>query len=509
MSSDGRRRLLRLLASAPLGFAFGRAVAAAAEPRRSRLWNVVTPECLASSAAQDLPPDDASQVLARQRAASPDDVARCRRWVTSLGVPVWNDLILDRIAARRTDPVKAARGLAILNTSMLDALVLSSRARSLGDRPAPFAAVTEVRRLDPTFPERCASPSEHAAIASAAGIVLGYLYPAQTVEIEGRTMTFAESMREATEAPVVLGACYVGDVEAGRRLGEAVGRAAVERARTDGSDAAWEPTSGHIPALAVKSLGLPERENPRPTGPAYWEPTPPAYLFPPLHPLAGNWRPWIVPSGSSVMPPPPPAAETPFPSRTFLKEAAEVRSVVRGITADQRKIATFWADNPGTITPPGHWARIALDTMRTRDIAPHEALRLMAWLGVGLADSALCCWAAKYRWWVVRPVTAIRTLSDQPFHDPNFESTVLTPPFPAYTSGHATFSGCASALLDAFLPGATVKDALGRSVSFRQAAEQAAESRLYGGIHYRSDNDQGLACGRRVAEAVLQMASQA
>jgi hypothetical protein len=127
-------------------------------------------------------------------------------------------------------------------------------------------------------------------------------------------------------------------------------------------------------------------------------------------------------------------------------------------------------------------------------------------VAVGVADSGIACWDCKYTYWAVRPITAIRTMADQPFYDPTFLTPVATPPFPSYTSGHSTFSGCSATVLEHLFPGGKVADAFGHSVSFAQAADQAAVSRLYGGIHYRSDNEEGLACGKKVAELVIQRA---
>jgi hypothetical protein len=127
-------------------------------------------------------------------------------------------------------------------------------------------------------------------------------------------------------------------------------------------------------------------------------------------------------------------------------------------------------------------------------------------VAVGLAVSAIACWGCKYTYWVLRPVTAIRTLTGQPFYDPDFLTPIVTPPFPAYTSGHATFSGCSAAVLEHLFPGGKVTDAFGQSVGFAAAADQAAVSRLYGGIHYRSDNEEGLRCGRSVASRVIRRA---
>jgi membrane-associated phospholipid phosphatase len=185
----------------------------------------------------------------------------------------------------------------------------------------------------------------------------------------------------------------------------------------------------------------------------------------------------------------------------------EVQQTVAHLTADQRTIARYWADNPGeSFTPPGHWAQIATEQAVAANLSTPRAARALALVAVGLADSAIACWDCKYTCWVLRPITAIREIAGQPFTDPEFLTPIVTPPFPSYPSGHSTFSGCAAAVLEHLFPGGRVTDALGQSIGFGAAAEQAAVSRLYGGIHYRSDNEAGLGCGRNVASLVIRHA---
>ncbi|TMG72548.1 MAG: vanadium-dependent haloperoxidase, partial [Betaproteobacteria bacterium] len=125
--------------------------------------------------------------------------------------------------------------------------------------------------------------------------------------------------------------------------------------------------------------------------------------------------------------------------------------------------------------------------------APASAARVLAALNVAMNDAAIACWRAKYHWWRVRPVTVIRER-----FDPNFLPHLITPPHPSYVSGHASVSGAAEAALIAFFPE--------RQSELRAYAEEAALSRLWGGIHYRSDNDEGLRLGRNVAERVMRRA---
>jgi membrane-associated phospholipid phosphatase len=107
------------------------------------------------------------------------------------------------------------------------------------------------------------------------------------------------------------------------------------------------------------------------------------------------------------------------------------------------------------------------------------------------ADAFIACWDAKYAYWTLRPVTAIRRVID-----PDWLSYLVTPPFPYYVSGHSSTSGAASTVLARFFPN--------RAGQLNAMAEEAAISRLYGGIHFRSGNEAGLELGRRVGENALQ-----
>jgi membrane-associated phospholipid phosphatase len=175
-------------------------------------------------------------------------------------------------------------------------------------------------------------------------------------------------------------------------------------------------------------------------------------------------------------------------------------------TRDQTEVALFWADGEGTVTPPGHWNRIAGGVAAARGLPLVEAARLFALLNAAMADAAVVCWDCKFRFDVWRPVTAVREA------DPTWAPLLPTPPFPAYTSGHSSFSGAAAAVLAASfgadeVPFATTSDGLpGVTRSFRSfsaAAGEAGMSRIYGGIHWSFDNTAGLACGREVGAAVV------
>jgi len=140
---------------------------------------------------------------------------------------------------------------------------------------------------------------------------------------------------------------------------------------------------------------------------------------------------------------------------------------------------------PAPSRPPSHWNVIAEDLVRAAGWGTLRTAWLFAALNTAQADAFIACWDAKFTYWSIRPITAIRRLLD-----PNWTSLIVTPPFPSYVSGHSTTSGAAATVLGAFVPAQA-----GRLAAM---AEEAAISRLYAGIHYRSDNEVGLALGKRI-----------
>jgi hypothetical protein len=287
------------------------------------------------------------------------------------------------------------------------------------------------------------------AVAGAASTMLVHLYPDEAAGIEAL-------------------AARLGDVDSpGFARGVAIGRLLVARAKSDGSDAVW---TGSVP-----------------TGRGYWVPTPPGFINPPLEPLAGTWRTWNLRDGSQLRPDRPPA----FGSRGFRDEVGEVYAVSRTLTAEQKRIADYWADGAGTVTPAGHWNRIALDLVRAAGWPTLRTSLLFSALNTAQADAFIACWDAKYTYWTMRPVTAIRQLID-----PTWLSYIVTPPFPSYVSGHSTTSGAASTVLATFFPQ--------RAGELKGMAEEAARSRLYAGIHFHSDNEAGLELGHRVGTIAVQ-----
>lgn len=189
------------------------------------------------------------------------------------------------------------------------------------------------------------------AIAGAAATVLRYLYPDEAMRVDAQARELADPGSRAFA------------------LGRVIGRVLIARAESDGSDAVW--------------TGSP------PTGPGYWVPTPPGFL-PPLEPLAGTWKPWNLQSGGQFRPGPAPA----YGSPQFLAELDEVYRVSTSLTAEQKRIADFWSDGAGTVTPPGHWSMIALNLIRDENWSALHSTRLLAALNTAQADAFIACWDA-------------------------------------------------------------------------------------------------------------------
>jgi membrane-associated phospholipid phosphatase len=247
-------------------------------------------------------------------------------------------------------------------------------------------------------------------------------------------------------------------------------------------------------------------------GPGLWQPTPPTFA-PYLLPQWGFVSPFAMPLSSLMRPPGPPSLD----SAQWVADYNEVKALgaAKGSsrTPEQSLIALFWSDGPGTETPPGHWNRVAQHVSADRRSSLEETARLFALLNIAMADAAICAWDAKYTYVFWRPVTAIRNgeADGNPatVADPAWTSFIATPPFPDYVSGHSTFSGAAATVLAAFYGTDNISFTLGSDglpgvtrafTSFSAAAREAANSRLYAGIHFRTASEDGLAAGIGIGE---------
>ena len=275
-----------------------------------------------------------------------------------------------------------------------------------------------------------------------------------------------------------------------REFGEAITAHILDWSRDDGG-------------AVIENMGFPLEYALKP-GPANWVPTSRiAQQQLPLLPRWGENRPFAMPTGNACPLPPPPAYSEEEGSE-FHDEAMEVYETVRNLTPEQEAIARFWSDDPMlSPTPPGHWLAIALAIAEEDGLEAERLAPMLAVLGIGMADAFIGCWYSKFEFDLLRPVTYINRVID-----PAWEPVLITPPFPEYPSGHSTLSGASSRVLAHFLgsnrpftDATHVRDGLPARdfANFDEAAEEAAMSRLYGGIHFRAAIDRGVEQGRCIA----------
>lgn len=389
-----------------------------------------------------------------------------RELLSTDAVLQWNAIALDAIRTDRTAPPMAARDLAIVHVAIYDAV------NSIDRQFAPYVSYVDAHPR----------ASKEAAVAAAAHETLVALFPAQQA-------TFDTKYTEA------LAAIADGTAETnGIAAGEAAAAQILAARTNDGAFDTVTYTSG--------------------TNPGDWVPTPPGFLSPVL-PQWPEVTPFAMTTSDQFLPVAPPS----LTSTEYAKALNEVKSIGSATsttrTADQTAIARFWANGPGTSTPPGHWNVVAEIVSQNRGNSLEENARLFAMLNVALADAGISCWDAKYEYDMWRPVTAIREAETDgnaaTAEDAAWTPLLTTPAFSTYTSGHSTFSGAGAAALKAFfgtdrvafvLPSETSGVANRTFRSFTQAAEESGVSRIYGGIHFSFDNTAGLKSGGQIGRYV-------
>ena len=258
--------------------------------------------------------------------------------------------------------------------------------------------------------------------------------------------------------------------------------------------------------------------------PSRWQPTPPSYMDA-IEPHWASIRPFAIDSASQFRPGPHPDFSLEEDSQ-FYKELMEVYNVrmemdKKGDTSEEMAIAQFWDCNPYVstqrghlmfatkkITPGGHWIGVCKIAAKAHNLDFEESVYAYTATSIAIADGFISCWDEKFRSELIRPETLINQHIDE-----NWKPLLQTPPFPEYPSGHSVVSGAASTVLtqifgDNFSYEDDTETKYGLPVrsftSFNQAAEEAAESRLYGGIHYRAAIDNGLVQGQNLGQFVIQ-----
>ena len=379
----------------------------------------------------------------------------------------WNAALLDAVKNTSTNPPRASRAMAMVHIAIFEAvngIADEFQRYNVQGKPNPSASID-------------------AAAAMAAHQVLSAVFPTQVAAFDAQ-----------------LGASLAGIPTGPRNRGIEWGLVCAQDVLALRSDDNSNLVIPYFP----------------PVGPGYWIPTPPAFA-PSLLPNWPQVTPFCMSSGSALRSAGWPALTSAEYTANF-DEVKEIGGAVSALrTPEQSEIALFWADNAGTETPPGHWLRIASEIAEQRELPTVERARLFALLGMGVADAAIVAWDSKYAFHNWRPVTGIREAASDgnpdTVEDPTWLSFIPTPPFPSYTSGHSTFSSASAKVLarvlrsDEIAFSTTSQGLVGVTRSFARfsdAAAEAGQSRIYGGIHWQYDNQAGLESGAALGAYVFE-----
>lgn len=281
-------------------------------------------------------------------------------------------------------------------------------------------------------------------------------------------------------------------------FGKAIAAAIFEWSKTDGGHEGYKrnfPADYVVPVFAGS-----------------WQPTENGRKIP-MQPYWGRNRTFVI--NNSILPPPPPLVVSTSPTSEYFKQYNSVYVKNKALTQAEKEIAVWWADDPSeTFTPPGHSYNIAKIAVQTAGSKLDVAVEAFARTGIAVSDAFVSCWKCKFTFNNERPYTFVRRAID-PFWIPFWPA----PPFPGYTSGHATQSEAAGMVLSAvfgnnftFVDNSHVSrlrdtkrnvDFKARTYkSFAEAAEESALSRFLGGIHTMQDNNMGLSEGKKIAANV-------
>ena len=367
------------------------------------------------------------------------------------------------------NPAYAARAYSYVSAAQADALKSAWYWKYQHNRPSPARIDNAVRALMPVS-DLPSYPSEDAVLSGVTVDMLKVLFPAALEEI---TLKAAEQRNAALWS----GKATATDIAAGLALGKSVATVFLARASTDGMR-----TAGGSPSLwqSLADAAVARGEVP-------WisQETP---ARPPMLPNFGLVRGWMMTPAELVAerPAPPP----PTGSAEMAQEVAEVRRTVDNLTREQLAIALKWNDGAGTYTPPGHWNDIAAEYVRDARMSEVRTARAFALLNMAMHDAAVACWETKFFYFNPRPSQL----------DPRIRTPIGLPNFPSYSSGHSTFSAAAATVLSYLFPSATT--------TLTAMRDEAAISRLYGGIHYRSDVEGGKVHGSRIGGYTVRFAQQ-
>ncbi len=401
------------------------------------------------------PPGDAAEIGELKAMANKRDAA-AREVIAywNVGPPSyrWQEIALAEALRNNLPWNYAIRDFALVHAAIYDAMVAAWDSKYAYNRPRPNKADASLTTELPDPPSP-SYPAEHAVAAGTAATVLSYLFP-------DRASYFADKAEEAGRSRVLAGVQYPSDVSAGLELGRKVAALVVERGKADGSDAKW---TGSVP-----------------TGPGKWNGTNP------ILPQMAMWKTWVLSWPSEFRSSPPPAYDSPQKAA----ELAELKNFQR--TPKTNSASFFWEYAVGGLRAHQYWSdqigRLILEHRLDDD--PPLAARAYALQNIAAIDAGIACWDGKYAYWAIRPFQL----------DPDVKPLLPTPNHPSYPAAHGCLSTAEADILGYLFP----RDA----AALAGLAEEARESRVWAGIHYRSDIVAGAALGHAVAGKVIDRAKK-
>ena len=436
---------------------------------------------------------DLNEIKGYQKNLSGDMQGRIKYWSAG-GVMRWNEIMRDLMAKYNLPPYQnadgtypapnaanpfaypqfpfsnppyAARAYAYISAAQYDALVACWHYKNQYKRPAPYQVDTTVKALAgrSTLPSY---PSEGAVLAGATAEMMQLFFPGEVANIQ-------QKLEQQELALIASGAATRSDISAGETLGRQIAEVFIARGRADNAGKAggtatdWNnfvtvtQTKGETPWY---SLEAPKR--------------------PPQLPLFGRVKGFLCDSAAIVAlrPGPPPSTS----SDQMKQETLDAYNTIKNPSREQMRIVQFWADGVGTYTPPGHWNAIAAEDFVTKNYSEVRWARNMALLNMAEMDAAISCWDIKYYYFNPRPTQL----------DSRIKTLTGIPNFPSYVSGHSMFSFAAATVLGHIIPE--------RAGAYTAMAQEAANSRVYAGIHYAIDCDAGRTVGQNLGNIAINRA---
>jgi membrane-associated phospholipid phosphatase len=392
--------------------------------------------------------DELQQAATTRNQAALDLVAY---WDTGSPSYRWSEIAVAEHLKNGVGWPVASRNLALMHIAIYDAMIAAWDSKYAYNRPRPIAVKPDLA-IVAANPPSPSYPAAHAVAAGAASEVLAYVFP-------DRAAFFRQQGEEAARSRLTAGANYPSDIASGLALGRQVAALVIARGKSDGTDAKW---TGSVPGGAGRWTGTN-----------------------PVLPMAGTWKPWVLSSPSEFRPGPP----IPYDSPEKTAELAELKNFPR--TPQTNNEAMFWEAAVGGLRAHQYWnEQLSKKTLEYRlDSNPPRAARAFVLPFVTLYDAAIACWEAKFTYWAIRPYQL----------DPDVKP-LFTVNHPSYPAAHACSSIAIAKVLGYLFP----RDAQ----AFTALGERAAESRIWAGIHYRSDINAGRELALGVANKVIERAKQ-